>query len=206
MSAAAEILGELEKRGVTVRADGSTLTLKPRRALDDALLARVREAKPAILEALRDQPTYAWPQEGGFAGFAGTPPGENPIICPQKTPIIEKTPRMEPAKPAKPPELAALATVTYAWPSIPVPKAPFELVKDEFKTGPVRLSPHETVTDTFKFAMSTFAQLRRKLQNPKAHVGWTVAQLLERLQAVGLTVGIDEEVLKAIPPANPAVQ
>jgi hypothetical protein len=149
MSAAAEILGELQKRGVTVRADGDALTLKPRRALDDALLARVREAKPAILEALRDQPTYAWP-------------------------------------------------------SIPAPRAPFEIVKDEFKTGPVRLSPHEMVTDTFKFAMSTFAQLRRKLENPKARVGWEV--LLDRLAAVGLTVVIDEEVLKAIPPATPAVQ
>jgi hypothetical protein len=82
---------------------------------------------------------------------------------------------------------------------MPVPKAPFEIVKDEFKTGPVRLSPHETVTDTFKFAMSTFAQLRKKLENPGAHVGWTVAQLLERLQAVGLTVVVDKEFVQAIP-------
>ncbi len=151
MSAAAEILGELQKRGVTIRADGDTLTLKPRRALDDALLASVREAKPAILEALREKPTYAWP-------------------------------------------------------STAVPKAPFEIVKDEFKIAPVRLSPYETVTDTFKFAMSTLAQLRKKLENPKARVGWEVGQLLDRLAAVGLTVVIDEEVLKAIPPATPAVQ
>jgi hypothetical protein len=33
--------------------EGDILYLKPRRALDDTLLARIREAKPAILEALR---------------------------------------------------------------------------------------------------------------------------------------------------------
>lgn len=54
MSQAAEILTELQRRGVIVAVEGGdTLCLKPRRALDDALLARVREAKPAILEALR---------------------------------------------------------------------------------------------------------------------------------------------------------
>ena len=48
-----EILGELQRRGVMVTAVGEELVLKPKRALDDTLLARVREAKPAILEALR---------------------------------------------------------------------------------------------------------------------------------------------------------
>jgi TubC N-terminal docking domain len=51
---AAEILAELQRRGVSVAAEGDTLCLKPRRALDDGLLARIREAKPAILEALRN--------------------------------------------------------------------------------------------------------------------------------------------------------
>lgn len=54
--AAAEILTELQRRGMIVAVDGETLCLKPRSALDDALLARVREAKPAILEALQGQP------------------------------------------------------------------------------------------------------------------------------------------------------
>jgi hypothetical protein len=53
MSQAAEILTELQRRGVIVAVDGDTLCLKPKRALDNSLLARVREAKPAILEALR---------------------------------------------------------------------------------------------------------------------------------------------------------
>ena len=53
MSQAAEILTELQRRGVIVAVEGDTLCLKPRRALDDTLLARIREVKPAILKALR---------------------------------------------------------------------------------------------------------------------------------------------------------
>jgi hypothetical protein len=146
----AEILDELRRRGVTVTVEGDTICLEPKRALDDALRARIRAAKPAILEALR--------------------------------------------------------TVPFAWPSTHVTRAPFEIVKDEFRAAPVRLSNHETVTDTFKLAMSTFAQLCRKLANPNAPVGWEVSQLLARLKAVGLTVVIDEEVLKALPPATPVEQ
>jgi len=56
MSEAAEILTELQRRGVVVAVEGDTLCLKPRHALDDKLLARVRGAKPAILEALRTGP------------------------------------------------------------------------------------------------------------------------------------------------------
>jgi len=41
-----------------------------------------------------------------FDVFVGTPPGENPIICPRETQIIEKTPRTEPTKTSKIPELA----------------------------------------------------------------------------------------------------
>ena len=43
MTDAAEVLTELERRGVSAAVEGDTLCLKPRRALDDALLARVRE-------------------------------------------------------------------------------------------------------------------------------------------------------------------
>jgi hypothetical protein len=57
MSQAAEILTELLGRGVRVTVDGDILCLNPRRALDDALVARVREAKPAILEVLRRLPS-----------------------------------------------------------------------------------------------------------------------------------------------------
>jgi len=52
MTDAAEILTELQRRGVRVRVEGDLIHLKPKRALDDKLLARMRELKPAILEAL----------------------------------------------------------------------------------------------------------------------------------------------------------
>lgn len=57
MTQVAEILTELRWRGVSVTVDGDILCLKPRRALDDALLARVRDSKPAILEVLRTLPS-----------------------------------------------------------------------------------------------------------------------------------------------------
>jgi|HubBroStandDraft_6_1064221.scaffolds.fasta_scaffold888924_2 hypothetical protein len=57
MTQAAEILTELSGRGVSVTVEGDILCLKPRRALDDALLARVRDSKPAILEVLRKDPS-----------------------------------------------------------------------------------------------------------------------------------------------------
>jgi hypothetical protein len=55
VTGAAESLTELRKRGVTLTADGDTLCLRPRRVLDEGLLARVRAEKPAILEALRNR-------------------------------------------------------------------------------------------------------------------------------------------------------
>jgi hypothetical protein len=53
MSQADEVLSELQRRGVVVAMEGDILCLKPKRALDDSLLARIREVKPAILKALR---------------------------------------------------------------------------------------------------------------------------------------------------------
>jgi hypothetical protein len=54
MTHAAEILTELRWRGVSVTVEGDILCLRPKCALDDALLARVRDSKPAILEVLRN--------------------------------------------------------------------------------------------------------------------------------------------------------
>jgi hypothetical protein len=58
---ATEILTELRRRGVLATADGGDICLKPKRALDDALRARIREAKPAILEALRNAEVLSLP-------------------------------------------------------------------------------------------------------------------------------------------------
>jgi hypothetical protein len=52
VSVVAGILAELSSRGVTVRADGETLKLKPKAALDDCLLSRVHAFKPDILALL----------------------------------------------------------------------------------------------------------------------------------------------------------
>jgi len=57
MTQVAEILTELRGRGVSVTVEGDILCLKPKRALDDALLARVRDSKPSILEVLRKLPS-----------------------------------------------------------------------------------------------------------------------------------------------------
>ena len=59
---AAEILGELQQRGVAVTVDGDTLCLRPKRAINDALVARVRDAKTAILATLRKFPATCSPE------------------------------------------------------------------------------------------------------------------------------------------------
>jgi TubC N-terminal docking domain len=57
VNAVADILAEMSSRGVTVRADGEILRLKPRASLDDNLLARVQAHKHEILAALSGRPT-----------------------------------------------------------------------------------------------------------------------------------------------------
>ena len=52
MSSTQAILDEMSQRGVTVRVDGEILRLKPREALDDDLIARIKEHKPEIIRAL----------------------------------------------------------------------------------------------------------------------------------------------------------
>jgi hypothetical protein len=56
MSAVADILAELTSRGVVVRADGETLRLRLKAALDEGLLARVQAHKPVILAVLSGRP------------------------------------------------------------------------------------------------------------------------------------------------------
>jgi len=52
MSAVAELLAELSRRGVVVRAEGERIGLKPKAALDDRLLALVQAHKGDILAVL----------------------------------------------------------------------------------------------------------------------------------------------------------
>lgn len=58
---ASEIFSELQRGGVIVVVEGDILCLKPKQGLDDSLLARIREAKSAILEALRNRPATCSP-------------------------------------------------------------------------------------------------------------------------------------------------
>lgn len=55
MSDATEILAELQRRGVSAAVEGNTLRLRPKRVLDDALLARVREHKADMLLEIAQQ-------------------------------------------------------------------------------------------------------------------------------------------------------
>jgi len=48
------------------------------------------------------------------------------------------------------------------------------------------------VTDANDFSKTTLEQLRRVLENPKARVGWSVPQLVDRLWQVGVVVEVSE--------------
>jgi TubC N-terminal docking domain len=52
MSAAHSILTEITRRGIAVRVDGETLRFKPRLALDDDLVERIKEHKAEIIRAV----------------------------------------------------------------------------------------------------------------------------------------------------------
>jgi TubC N-terminal docking domain len=56
MSVCYAILNDMFQRGVTARVDAETLRLKPREALDDDLLARIKANKPEIIRILATIP------------------------------------------------------------------------------------------------------------------------------------------------------
>jgi hypothetical protein len=56
MTQVSKILTELQRRGVAVTAEGETLCLKPKDALDEDLLICLREHKPEILDVLSRRP------------------------------------------------------------------------------------------------------------------------------------------------------
>jgi len=61
MTGTAAILTELQRRGISAVVEGDTLVLKPKHALDNELLARVRERKLEIIRALAMRPTTCSP-------------------------------------------------------------------------------------------------------------------------------------------------
>jgi hypothetical protein len=56
MTEAQSLLSEIVRRGVSFRVDGADLVLKPRRALDDDLLTRIRSHKAQIIQAISARP------------------------------------------------------------------------------------------------------------------------------------------------------
>jgi len=52
MNAAHSILAEITRRGIAVRVDGKTLRLRPRLALDDDLVGRIKEHKAEIIRVV----------------------------------------------------------------------------------------------------------------------------------------------------------
>jgi hypothetical protein len=66
MSAAHSILAEITRRGIAVRVDGETLRFRPRLALDDDLVGRIKEHKAEIIRAVvteRSGQVFHWPPE-----------------------------------------------------------------------------------------------------------------------------------------------
>ena len=66
MSAAHSILAEITGRGIVVRVEGETLRLRPRLALDDGLLGRIKEHKAEIIRVVLTEGSdqvFHWPPE-----------------------------------------------------------------------------------------------------------------------------------------------
>jgi hypothetical protein len=77
--------------------------------------------------------------------------------------------------------------------AIPTMPRGVRLVEWDLKEPPVCLESYSVVTDSAKFVKSTLRQLKVLLENPKARVGWTMAQLIDRLAQVGVTVELEPQ-------------
>ena len=65
------------------------------------------------------------------------------------------------------------------------------LIEWRLKEPPVCLEVYSIVTDCRKFAESTLGQIDKLRKNPKAKVGWTMAQLIDRLAQVGVKIALE---------------
>ncbi len=73
----------------------------------------------------------------------------------------------------------------------PAMPAGVRLLRWELKDAPVQLTLCETVTDTDKFIRTTLRQLEDRLSGRDWLAGWTLSTLLERLEACGCFVKLD---------------
>lgn len=76
--------------------------------------------------------------------------------------------------------------------SIPAMPGGVRLLKWNLKEPPVAIETCAVVTDTARFAQTTLEQLRTALAHPKRWVGWSVAQLIDRLAQVGVQVSVED--------------
>jgi hypothetical protein len=75
----------------------------------------------------------------------------------------------------------------------PVMPPGIRLVSWNLKNPPVLIETSAVVTDPALFAKATLEQLRVALGDPKRWVGWSVAQLIERLAQVGVSVMFEKD-------------
>jgi hypothetical protein len=92
-------------------------------------------------------------------------------------------------------DLVAYLRVRQAAHAVLAPPTGVRLIKWSLKEPPVAIETCAVVVDPALFASSTLEQLRIALANPKRWVGWTVTQLIERLDQVGVTVVLENEVI-----------
>lgn len=119
------------------------------------------------------------PPKLSSVGFEGAISKESAIIRGQSSePITE--PFAEQENP----------TFTGTFPSLP---SGVRLLNWNLKQPPVAIDTCSVVTDPALFARSTLEQLKVALENPKRWVGWTVAQLMDRLAQVGVVVALKEK-------------
>ena len=75
--------------------------------------------------------------------------------------------------------------------TIPTPPPGVRLVSWDLKKPPVAIDTCSVVTDPDRFARTTLDQLQIALSTQGRWVGWTIHQLLDRLQQVGVAVELN---------------
>jgi hypothetical protein len=74
----------------------------------------------------------------------------------------------------------------------PAMPAGVQLIRWAPKAAPVQLSWCETVTDTEKFIRTTLRQVDARLHGKNWLAGWALSVLLDRLEACGCHVALDD--------------
>jgi hypothetical protein len=127
---------------------------------------------PITSAAARKEPTK--PSERGSVGFEGSLESRTPFerdSSPQQDCRRVRTPSRE----------------IHA-----IPKG-VRIIEWKLKDPPVAIETCAVVTHPSLFAESTLRQLHTALANPKRWVGWSVAELINRLAQVGVIVAVEHE-------------